>query len=634
MDKYLNIDHPHYTRFPRDSRLNEIDKSISLSLAMLPFDVEPFLFIIYFFGHLFGTPLIAISVVPTVFLFHSNAKPSALLCTYGSVVFVVLVLVNLFVYANLCSRNNSFDFSGTGKITFLFAIGNLCVFKYFIADKIAYNLLCAYYFAWIVLNVSAWLSKVYFLRDRPAAYYGVSFLEDRVQRYKHNDAWKTMISKNSQGKNARHSFPSLDSAIAGCVLGLIVEVDNGSVFDSIANQVNSASLVAFSGDINAPTFPYHTVFCLCFLSFLMAMFGRIYVFAHHFVDVVVGGFIGLLFPIMLRSYFATLSPDVYHGTDAKGATYLYGEICLAWFIIYSVALATFFFVPKSGFFLAIFYVACARWFLGEFSVFTLSLFCAILFTLSRIFHVQSRTVKPWVVKTMSSYFNEIEDPMENWPDSLKQLLASKRIEFMEECSEVHASGAENIFPGDVYLSGKFIKTKHFACDWRFLKKLMLQRLDHFVESTGVNLSDIDLILGIYSGGAMLAPIIADELDLPLAFIKAKRYKGLNLNLVEFGYVALQRALGQHDESYKLSKLPDKEMIKGKNILMIDDACVSGGTFKAVAKFCMEECGCNEVRGLALAGSPSTSSHIWDPNMKNVPKMQKIHMPIFSPWGTF
>ena len=93
----------------------------------------------------------------------------------------------------------------------------------------------------------------------------------------------------------------------------------------------------------------------------------------------------------------------------------------------------------------------------------------------------------------------------------------------------------------------------------------------------------DLILGIYSGGSYAAPIVANELDLPLAFIKAKRYKGLNLNLVEFSYVALQRALGQHDEAYKLSKLPGKEMIKGKNILMIDDACVSGG-FKAVANF--------------------------------------------------
>ena len=52
----------------------------------------------------------------------------------------------------------------------------------------------------------------------------------------------------------------------------------------------------------------------------MAMFGRIYVFAHHFVDVVVGGSIGFLFPIMLRSYFVTLSTDVHHGTAANRRT--------------------------------------------------------------------------------------------------------------------------------------------------------------------------------------------------------------------------------------------------------------------------------------------------------------------------
>ena len=133
---------------------------------------------------------------------------------------------------------------------------------------------------------------------------------------------------------------------------------------------------------------------------------------------------------------------------------------------------------------------------------------------------------------------------------------------------------------------------------------------------------------------MLAPIIADELDLPLAFIKAKRYKGLNLNLVEFGYVALQRALGQHDEAYKLSKLPDKKLIKGKNILMIDDACVSGGTFKAVAKFCIEECGCSEVRGFSACRQPQHFISHLGPKRKSILKPQKIHMPIFSPWGTF
>ena len=74
-----------------------------------------------------------------------------------------------------------------------------------------------------------------------------------------------------------------------------------------------------------------------------------------------------------------------------------------------------------------------------------------------------------------------------------------------------------------------LKTKHFECDWNVLKTLMLKRLDHFVENTGIDINDIDLILGIYSGGALLAPIISEELNLPLEFIKAKRYKGLNLN---------------------------------------------------------------------------------------------------------
>ena len=135
-------------------------------------------------------------------------------------------------------------------------------------------------------------------------------------------------------------------------------MDDGLIFNSIAKQVNSAFLGAFSGDIDLATFPHHTVFCVCFFSFLMAMFGRIYVFAHHFVDVVVGGSVGLIFPIMLRSYFVTLSTDVHHGAAAEGVPYLYGETCLAWFIIYSVSLATFFLFQKVAFPCNILYCVC------------------------------------------------------------------------------------------------------------------------------------------------------------------------------------------------------------------------------------------------------------------------------------
>ena len=39
--------------------------------------------------------------------------------------------------------------------------------------------------------------------------------------------------------------------------------------------------------------------------------------------------------------------------------------------------------------------------------------------------MQAKKVKPWVVQTMNEYFNEIEDPIQNWPISLQKLLIEK-----------------------------------------------------------------------------------------------------------------------------------------------------------------------------------------------------------------
>jgi adenine/guanine phosphoribosyltransferase-like PRPP-binding protein/membrane-associated phospholipid phosphatase len=546
---------------------------------------------------------------------------------------IVALFVNVVffcIYTKTLCKDDDFFFNAKPGVIAISMVGNLLLFKFAVDDIVAYNLLCTYYYSWIVINFSAWLFKVYFLRDRPAAYYGETFMQQSIPRYEHNAIWKKMLLKSLQGKNARHSFPSLDSAIGGCVVGLMIELqripnNNLSNMDEFNTNMNNNV-----GQADNLLYIYKDgVFSACCIAFIMAMFGRVYLFAHHFIDVIVGGFIGFSFPVFIRLYFA-------NQTTIDGLTspyYLYGGICLAWLLVYITSLATFFFVPAYGLFQAIGFILLARLYLMEFSIITLIIFSSMLFALSRIFHVQAKKVKPWVVETMGEYFKEIEDPTRSWPMPLQKLLNEKRIEFLNDCNEEKEDGSDNIFPGDVYLSGKFIKTKYFACDWTVLKDLMLKRLNHFVESTGVNLKDIDLILGIYSGGALLAPIISDELNLPLEFIKAKRYKGLNLNLIEFGYVALQRALGQHDDAYKLSKLPDISKLKDKNILMIDDACVSGGTFKAVAKYCKEN-GCKEIRGLALAGSPSTSSHIWDPTMTKSPTIQKIDMPIFSPWGTF
>ena len=146
----------------------------------------------------------------------------------------------------------------------------------------------------------------------------------------------------------------------------------------------------------------------------MGMFGRVYLFAHHFVDVIVGGSLGFLFPLSIRLYFVD-------NVSTTTTFYLFGGICLTWLTVYIVSLATFFFVPKSGLFLAIGYICVARWYFTEFSIVTLFTFATLLFTLSTIFHVQAKKVKPWVVQTMNEYFNEIEDPIQNWPISLQKL---------------------------------------------------------------------------------------------------------------------------------------------------------------------------------------------------------------------
>ena len=155
------------------------------------------------------------------------------------------------------------------------------------------------------------------------------------------------------------------------------------------------------------------------------------------------------------------------------------------------------------------------------------------------------------------------------------------------------------------------------------------RLTHFKKESGDLHADV--VVGIYSGGAILAPIFARQLNLPYCFIRVKRYDSCNLTLAEWSKTALLVALNLHDNKYKVSDTPDPKLIKGKSILMVDDACISGGTFRATAKF-LKGCGATRVRGLAVCGN--NWSHIWDPDMKNRPSEQRVEQGMFTPWGTY
>ena len=140
-----------------------------------------------------------------------------------------------------------------------------------------------------------------------------------------------MLLKSLQGKNARHSFPSLDSAIGGCVVGILVGLNSISAILMIDNVVNDdgKSYAIYEYD--------DAIFLACLFSFFMAMFGRIYLFAHHFVDVIIGGFIGFIFPVLIKLYFTSRNNQITPIADNNNELsttifYLYGGICLTWLL--------------------------------------------------------------------------------------------------------------------------------------------------------------------------------------------------------------------------------------------------------------------------------------------------------------
>lgn len=202
---------------------------------------------------------------------------------------------------------------------------------------------------------------------------------------------------------------------------------------------------------------------------------------------------------------------------------------------------------------------------------------------------------------------------------------------------------------------------YLVCGWHHLYELIEKRIDHFFQSTGTTANDYDVVLGIYSGGALIAPFVAHILEnhssngnndtsnldgkkkktaktsFPVCYMKCSRYKSCNMDPISLTKVTLDVALNRHDDQYKVSKLPKKEMIENKRVLMIDDASVSGGTFRACSKYLYNELNATSCKGLALCDFNGLT-HIFDPNRNDEllgPVIaQKLDVGTFTPWGTF
>lgn len=156
------------------------------------------------------------------------------------------------------------------------------------------------------------------------------------------------------------------------------------------------------------------------------------------------------------------------------------------------------------------------------------------------------------------------------------------------------------------------------------------RLEDWSSKTGVALSEVDVVLGVHTGGAMLAPLVARRLGVgPPCYIRVSRYDEDVIGFWPVLKVALVELVGRHHAAYRVSDTPDPDLLRGKTVLVVDDASASGGTFEAAHRFCVGA-GAARVKGVALK-----VLHLWDPDApgRQLPA-KKLRVPCFTPWGTF
>ena len=141
------------------------------------------------------------------------------------------------------------------------------------------------------------------------------------------------------------------------------------------------------------------------------------------------------------------------------------------------------------------------------------------------------------------------------------------------------------------------------------------------------------MLGVLTGGAFLAPLAARWLGLPpsaVVHVRVSRYADDVYSPRGLARVAASQLFGRHDDGYVLSEPPPLEAIRGKRVLILDDALASGGTLRAARAFCVAA-GAADVQGVGL----KIIRGYWDPHdERRRIKAAELRLPSFTPWGTF
>jgi hypoxanthine phosphoribosyltransferase len=109
----------------------------------------------------------------------------------------------------------------------------------------------------------------------------------------------------------------------------------------------------------------------------------------------------------------------------------------------------------------------------------------------------------------------------------------------------------------------------------------------------INIDEIDVIVGISTGGAFIGAYIAKQCNKPYEIINSKLWSGNTLienTLKTFGF-----ALGKQINPI-ITGNPD---LSNKTILLCDDTTYTGITMNKCKTYCIEKCGAKEVKTMCI-----------------------------------
>jgi len=134
-----------------------------------------------------------------------------------------------------------------------------------------------------------------------------------------------------------------------------------------------------------------------------------------------------------------------------------------------------------------------------------------------------------------------------------------------------------------------------VCSWRKLES----HLDDIVKLINEKDLQIDHVVGLKSGGAIITKYVAEQLKVDYSYIKVSN-KDYNCKKQEIDFIkeGPKRWFGAKRE-YMVCE-PIDEDLKGKNVLILDEQVMSGVTMKAVIEYVNKEKGAKQVYPVVIS----------------------------------